>query len=181
MLVNSVTLNRRRSTHDNFNKKVVTQGANNEFCIELLDEPKTATVFRMNAKNELVPFRIDPVIVEQEYEVDPFTPAQTKAYKEVLYSEAGRKLVNRLKNTKLLDLQGFKRFLDSFKNEKISLLGDNKLIKQLLEDKPQKFTHKRKLNFAVEDYSFNTISLKDLGITKQEIMALFRKHKLISV
>lgn len=180
MLVNSVTLKKRRSSHENFNKKIVIQDSNG-FSIELVDEPKSAEVFRINSKNELVPFRIDPVVVEQEYEIDPFTPQQTKAYKEVLYSEQGRKLVNRLKNLRLMNLEGFKSFLETFKDKNVSKLGDNKFIKSLLEEPKKEFIHKRKLNFAVEDYSFNTISLKDLGITKQEVMEIFRKHKLITV
>lgn len=176
MLVNRVKLKRSTPVSNEFN--IVHDEAGNFISCSLPEPEHTAKVYRVR-DGELIPFRIDQVQVRQEYERDPFTPDQTALYKRVLYSDLGRQLLNKLKNSRLITVEQTKSF---FAQAAPKLLS-NKLVKGLLDALSQepKFRKFKRVNFdPVEEYCFNTIPLKDLGITKEDVFAVFQQAGLIN-
>lgn len=151
----------------------------NLVCVRLPDIPNTAQVFRINENGDHIPFKIDEPIVHQEFEKDPFTANQTEEYKRTLYSKVGLRLINKLKNSRLITRNQFESILSCIKGINVKTVMGIPAIKLLFQEEP-KFRKFKHVNFNVEQFCFNKIPLKDLGITKEDVINLFRRERLIN-
>lgn len=135
-----------------------------------------ATVFYVR-DNQLIPVQKKTPFVKQEYETDGLLPHQQEVYKDILHSEKGALLINKLKNVRLSEMNLKERMRE------ITPIPDkffeNPFVKLLCEPRTYRKV-RRKVIHSIDEAVFNRLTFKDLGITKLDVLNVFRAHQLIN-
>jgi hypothetical protein len=145
--------------------------------------------YRVDQEEHQIPFNNVPVYTHSEETTDILTPKQRKLYTEALYSKAAVPDINELKNKSLIRTPYVKAAAKCI----IAHFGPKgqEALKYLFFDElPQKsflgikvvpsVKRIKKVDNEIARTTFNRLTFKDLGITKDDILAKLRAEKLVT-
>ncbi len=149
---------------------ITTVGKDGFESKELVDHPRESKAYRI-IDGQKVLFADYKEYQDQDYEAPTYTPEQNELYKQAMHSNQGHRLLNRLKNTSLIKRRQLRSIFET--------MGINPEFTDKIEKVFYPVKMQRRIDFRDEECIFNRIPLKDLGITKAQIMTLFINEGLI--